>query len=211
MRKLISTSVVAALAGTALAGDITKPPDLGPWWQPLDPDTGTFIYANSFVADETGRVDNLGMWLMQAGNGAGGLIAFEVYASIGGNPAFGPDSQNVLASTGLLDIGGGTANLDFYNAAPISSATLNAGDTYWFGANVIGGGSNVGSYQVGGHTQNSVFQDNGTFWFSNDPNGVIFGGQGLTPEMAFSVNIIPAPSSLALLGLGGLVATRRRR
>ncbi len=213
MRQKCAIVVLAGLAGAAVAGDIVKEPDLGPFWQPLDSDTGTYIYANSFVADETGTVDDLGMWLLALGGaGTGSQIAFEVYGSIGGDPANGPDSTNVLASTGLLDIGGGTNNLDFYNAAPNFSAVLNAGETYWFGANVIGGGQNVGPYQVGGHTQNSGgIVDNGTFWFSNDPTGVNFDGRGFTPEMAFSVSIVPAPASLALLGMGGLVATRRRR
>lgn len=212
MKNVIALGVLASVAGSALAGDIVKGPDIGPFWQPLDSDTGTYIYANSFVADETGVVDDLGTWLLALGGaGTGSQIAFEVYDSIGGNPANGPDSTNVLASTGLINIGGGTGTLDFYNAAPNFSAVLNSGQTYWFGANVIGGGQNVEPYQVGGHTQNSVYNDNGTFWFSNDPTGVFFDGQNFTPEMAFSVSIVPAPAGLALLGMGGLLAARRRR
>lgn len=211
MKNAIAIGFVVSVAGSAMAGDIVKGPDIGPFWQPLNANSGTYIYANSFVADETGVVDELGGWLLAlSGAGTGPDIAFEVYGSIGGNPANGPDSTNVLVSTGLVDIGGGTGTLDLYTAAPNFSAVLNAGDTYWFGFNVIGGGGS-GSYQTGGHTQNSVFNDNGTFWFSNDPTGVFFDGQGLTPEIAFSVSIVPAPASLALLGMGGLVAARRRR
>ena len=82
---------------------------------------------------------------------------------------------------------------------------------YWFAATVVGE-SGPGFYQVGGHTQNSQYNDNGTFWYSNDPSGQSFDGQNLTPEMAFHVGTaVPAPASLALAGLGGLVATRRRR
>jgi hypothetical protein len=215
MNKLIgfvSVAAIALSAGTATAGLIEKPPDLGPFWHPLGPD-GTYIYADSFVADETGPVDLLGTWLrLDNGNpGVGGMIAFEVYPSIDGNPALGPDTTNVIVSTGLIDIGGGTVDLTLYTAAPDFSGILNAGETYWFGANAIGGGEGADPYQVGAHTQNSVYNDNGTFWYSNDPNGVDFDGQGLTPEMAFSVNIVPAPGAIALLGLAGLCGTRRRR
>jgi uncharacterized protein (TIGR03382 family) len=55
-----------------------------------------------------------------------------------------------------------------------------------------GGGSigSAGTFRVGDHFDGSVFS-----------------------EMRFegSVNVIPAPGAMALLGLGGLVATRRRR
>jgi hypothetical protein len=42
-----------------------------------------------------------------------------------------------------------------------------------------------GSYQAGGHTQNSVYNDDGTFWYSNDPAGVKLCPSKLTPEMTF--------------------------
>ncbi len=204
-----AAAAVMMTAGTAMAGLIEKPPDQGAFWNPLGPD-GSYIYADSFVADETGIVDQLGYWMQSnAGAGAGSEVAFEVYGSIGGNAALGPDSTNVIASTGLVDWGGGTDTLDFYSAAPAFSGVLTAGETYWFGANAIGGSG--GSYIVGGHTQNSVYNDNGTFWFSNDPTGVDFDGQNNTPEMSFSVNIVPAPAAIAMFGIVGLVGTRRRR
>lgn len=210
-RTLTALSVIALAGGTALAGDIVKPPNVGANWQPLDPDTGTYIYANLFVADESGPVDELGTWLLaQGGAGTGAMVAFEVYGSVGGDATNGPDSTNVIASTGLLDIGGGTDTLDFYSAAAAFSGNLTAGEIYWFGANVIGGGP-ADPYEMGQHEQNSIYDDNGTFWFSNDPTGVNFDGQNFTPEIAFSVSIVPAPGAVALLGLGGIAAIRRRR
>ncbi len=212
MKKAVLCIALGTISNAALAGTITKDPDLGGFYIGLDPDSGSFVYANSFVADTTGVVSNLGTWLLALdGAGTGGQIAFEIYSSVGGDAINGPDSTNVIASTGLMDIGGGTASLDFYDAAPVFSSVLTEGETYWFGASVVGAPGNVGVYRVGGHTQNSVYNDNGTFWFSNDSTGVFFDGQGLTPEMAFSVSIVPAPASLALLGLGGMCATRRRR
>jgi hypothetical protein len=66
------------------------------------------------------------------------------------------------------------------------------------------GEAGTGQYQVGGHTQNSQHQDNCTFWYSNDPNGVFFDGQNLTPEMAFTLTIddVPVPVELMQFTVG---------
>ena len=75
---------------------------------------------------------------------------------------------------------------------------------------------------MGGHTQNSVYPDNGTFWYSNDPPGIVFDGQNQTPEMAFEVTLeqfaavnipISGPWGIALLiamvALAGALLIRR--
>ncbi len=51
-----------------------------------------------------------------------------------------------------------------------------------------------------------TFYDDG----APDPAGGVYGGLAVSLGSA-SVNIVPAPSAMALLGLGGLVAGRRRR
>ena len=205
-----AAAAVLMTAGTAKAGLIVKPPDQGAFWQPLGPNS-SYAYGNSFVADESGPVDNLGLWLLsQGGVGAGSDLSFEVWGSIGGNVLLGPDSGNVIVATGLTNFGGGTDTLDLYKFDVGGGGNLVAGQSYWFVASAVGANVNQGNYTVGAHTQNSVYQDNGTFWFSNDPNGNDWGGNA-TPEMAFSVNIVPAPAAIAMLGLAGLVGTRRRR
>ena len=149
-----------------------------------------------------GIVTDLGMWLTDEvlgnpGNG-GADIRFEVYGSIGGNPANGPDTTNVFATTGSLT-GLGIGPLAFYTSGTLGGGTpVVAGNTYWFGGNVVGE-VGPGSFQTGGHTQNSVYADNGTFWYSNDAAGLAFDGQALTPEMAFSVTVVPEPSTLVLV------------
>ena len=166
---------------------LQKDPDQGAFWNPLGPD-GSYVYANTFVPCNDGQVSELGTWLLSVnGAGAGPDIRFEVWGALDGDPANGPDASHVIASTGSLDIGG-TDTLDFYSAPTVYSGTLSSGETYFFVATCVGEAGAPNDYQVGGHTQNSGgIIDNGTFWYSNDPLGIAFDGQGLTPEMAFKV------------------------
>lgn len=205
MTKKFAILALALGSGSAALADITKPPDLGNYWNPLDPNFGTYVYADSFIANGNVTISDLGTWLDDLGTG-GSTMRFEVWGDTGG---FGPDPSNVISTTGSVSPSTGTGLT--YNQYPASAGNLVNGQKYWFAATVVGEAGN-GFWQVGGHTQNSVYNDNGTFWYSNDPSGTFFDGQNLTPEMAFSViTRIPAPGSAVLLGLGGLMAARRRR
>ena len=205
-----------ALAGlvtvpAAAATLIDKPPDYGPWWHPLgNSPSDTRIYASDFLAPEDDTVvDALGTWLLAySGVTPYSVIDFEIWGTDPGTG--GPDFDNVIAWTDTMQTDDTTLRL--YTMDVIGGpAVLNPGDRYWFVANCYDQGSpDYGSYQVGGHTQNSVYQDNGTFWYSNYPEDGYFDGQGLTPQMAFQVSLIPAPAALALLGLAGLARRRRR-
>lgn len=204
MRRTYAVVASALAAGAAVVcADITKTPDLGNYWNPIGANgTSTWVYADSFVADASGVTD-LGTWLDSLGTGGSGL-RFEVWGDTGGN---GPDPFNVIASTGSVNIGD-TSGLQYFEYP--ASGAISTGSMYWFVITAVGE-TGPGFYQTGGHTQNSQYQDNGTFWYANDPNGIVFDGRGLTPEMAFHVGTIPAPAGLALLGLAGLVAKPRRR
>lgn len=205
-------AAIAALlaAGSAGAATITKTPDLGNYWHELVPSTsspssGSYVYTDSFIAPVSGTVSDLGTWLL---NGSASLV-FEILADSAGKPNGG----SILAQTATLSYFNST--LTYEHAAPVSSASLVAGQRYWFAASTIGlGGS--GGYTVGGHTQNSAgITDDGTFWFSNDGAGLAFTGPN-TPEMAFSVTVgapLPEPSTGAIMAavLPGLFLVRRRQ
>jgi hypothetical protein len=180
---------------------------------------GTYVYADSFLAPSNGLPTVLGTWLSDQGNPVTFPVRFEIWSATGGG---GPDPTSVLATTGSIGPFTTAGSLNFFSA-PVTGTfgTLSSGTRYFFVITAVGE-SGGGQYQVGGHTQNSVYQDNGTFWYSNDPAGVNFDGQNLTPEMAFSVtigtgqNVHAAPAlsfpSLAITaGMLWLFAIRRLR
>ena len=219
MKKVIMTCVLATIVSVSChsatagliqgAGLIEKGPDVGPYWFPLG-SNGTYVYANSFVMPENAAVTDLGFWA----TGGSPNLRLQVYGSIGGDPANGPDSTGVLATTDVIP-GVSYASMTLIEAAVLGGGTpLAAGQTYWFGATTVGLGG-TGYYQVFGHTQNSVYSDNGTFWYSNAPDGIYFDGRNNIPEMAFRVTYgepIPAPRAILLGGIGaGLVGWLRRR
>jgi hypothetical protein len=192
------------VAGSA-AADIIKPPDIGPWWNPLDGGSGTYVYTSDFVAEGPDlQVERLGTWLESFGGTQS--LRFEVW----GDNGMSPDPTDVLSTTGSISPAV-TNTLEYYEFNA-SGTTLVDGQRYWFVATVVGEGGGA-AYRVGGHTQNSVYNDNGTFWYSNDVNGINFDGQALTPQMAFAVitGPVPAPAALALLGMAGAMSARRRR
>ncbi|MBE0640176.1 MAG: hypothetical protein IH598_16805 [Bacteroidales bacterium] len=174
---------------------LTKAPDLGPWWQLINNIGGTYVYSNSFISPGDGKPIDLGMWLMVGYLGTPlPSIRFEIWGDNGG----APDPTNVLATTGSL-APAATGTLAFFSSPVLPGASiLTNGSKYWFCATVVGEPFAIGGYQTGGHTQNSVYNDNGTFWFSNDPAGIFFDGQNYTPEMAFQVTIDSIPPSVPL-------------
>ena len=185
-------ALVLVVTTSALAfGDtlISKPPDLGLYWQPLG-NTGsgnTPVYADGFYAPGgDDQVSALGTWLSKMSEGGSTVLRFEVWGT--SDATGGPDCNNVIAATDEFtsEVVGELALVTM----PVTSGggPLVEGVLYWFvatGAN-LGSPSNV-PYQTGGHTQNSVYNDNATFWFSNADDGCNFDGQNFTPEMAFEV------------------------
>ena len=195
LRKIGLVAAIVLLAGSVHAQTVfTKSPDLGPFWNPLNPVSGTWVYADCFIAPAGTDVwpHVLGTWLLLQ-NPTPPTIRFEIWGDTGGS---GPNAANVLATTG--SIAPNPTGLELISAPVLAGAqSLTPGTMYWFAATVVGE-SGTGSYQVGGHTQNSQQQDNCTFWYSNDPTGVVFDGQNLTPEMAFTLTLddVPVPVEL---------------
>lgn len=119
-------------------------------------------------------------------------------AGLGTSGAF----MNMMSGTGTAATANGASvgTINIFNSALLGSDN-NANPYEIFTFEVVAGATGVLSYSAGG--VNTVFPDDGIFSL----------GQEFAATVASdSVNIVvPAPGAAALLGLGGLVAARRRR
>jgi len=180
-------------------------------WNPLS-GTGTYVYAGSFVASDAALVNVLGIYIA---NEDTMLDPSQFQLQLWGDLGNAPDPFNVLATTGILTQPSNILALITGNLlAPVN---IVAGTRYWIAATTVGL-SGTDEYGVGSHIQNSVYNDNGTFWYSNDAAGINFDGQALTPELSIYAegDVVggeaPEPATWAMMamGLGGLAAWRKR-
>ena len=203
--------LISLVSGAAAVTIVDKVPDLGPQWEPLDGTPyGGYVYANSFVfGGSSGTLmKSVGIYMFNAGGATGSPFRFEVYA----DNANAPDPNTVLGLTNYMQVA--NTSLDLVTRPLLSPINLVNGTRYWIAASTVGQASQGSHYMVGGHTQNSIYVDNGTFWFSNDPAGLVFDGQAQTPEISiYASTAIPEVSTFALFGLGtlGLMVWRRRK
>ncbi len=171
-------------------------------WSPIG-NGGSYVYADCFVAP--GGADNivssLGSWLSPKGKPIS-TVRFEIW---GDNS--GPDCGAVIAATAPFSTNQEGLNL---HTRPVISGggPLTPGQRYWFVITAVNLGDPKNSpYAVGGHIQNSVYQDNCTFWYSNAPEGCEFDGVKATPEIAFNVQLTPGATSVESTSWGMIKST----
>ena len=183
---------------------ISKRPDFGPFWQPIG-NSGTYVYADCFIAPAgpNNMVSTLGSWLQPLG-APNSIVRFEIWGD--GN---GPNCGAVLAATASFSTN--QAGLNLHTHPVVSGGgPLTAGVRYWFVITAVNQGNpTLQPYQTGGHTQNSVYQDNCTFWYSNAPDGCAMDGQSLTPEMAFEALLTPGATAVEPVSWGRIKSTYR--
>lgn len=203
-RFTISAVTALALGTVAQAWVLDKTPDLGDFWYPLGLEPDTTIYVNSFVfngASTDVTLNKLGIHL-RAPDGRGDELRYFLLKDAGNAP-----SATILSS-GIGTVATSSPDL-FLLKQDMEQIELTPGARYWVAAQAQ---DNSGLYyQVGGHTQNSVQSDDGTFWYSNYNDFGDYDGQGLTPEMAIYVETVPEPATLAAMGLGFAFLARRKR
>lgn len=109
---------------------------------------------------------------------------------------------NLLAGTGTpaTSNGASVATLNFFNAALLGTDD-NANPLQIFTFDVVAGATGSLSYNANG--VNTMFPDGGIFTLGEE-----FAGSTVSDSVSI---VVPAPGAVAVLGLGGLVAMRRRR
>lgn len=144
-----------------------------------------------------------------------GVLGFDDYTST----QVGSVSLSSFRFVGGVDAAGGTLIFEFFNTA---------GDTLIDAFSVALPQAGVFTYSIGfvdpvivngaGILQISTDATSSGQWFLSDGGPTVgsedstFGGaNGGALAHNFELNAVPAPGSVALLGLGGLVATGRRR
>jgi hypothetical protein len=157
-------------------------------------------------------------------SGVGTAVAFDAQAffvNVSGQYVFEADYRNsaggsfdgyALVYSGAFDSSSALANLiagddDFGGAfSVLPGATTGAqGSRIALGEASNFGGAGTGLNLTAGVQYFAVITGFSNFGFGTYTAG-IGGGQG-----PVNLGLVPAPSAMALLGLGGLVATRRRR
>ncbi len=170
---------------------------------------GTLAYANKFTiapGGETITHINL-VWGADAANVP---HTFAIWQSSGLLTSMGLASTPVTAPGGSA---GSTASID------IPDATFSVGDIVYVGFVAEGGptsyfGAWDNSAPHGGASYIWGTGSLGAFTAANIGAAAVtgeIGSFGLAGDWTIRANAVPAPGGLALLGLGGLVAARRRR
>lgn len=136
-------------------------------------------------------------------------VEFYTSTAAAGANLVGNAGHQVVAPAGVTITTGYTSSLG--NSALVSipvNIALPAG-TYWVGIIPVmnfGTGGDPGQIGVSGSTLGDVAAAQ-----ANPGAGFGFTTQATQDNFAYRVSMVPAPGSLALLGLGGLAAARRRR
>lgn len=214
MKKFSALIVIVATAGTAAASPVLG--DYSTYTQ-ISADQLTAVTLDQGVQGVTNTVYSN----MDAGSGyqafpvGNGVLGFDDYTST----VAGSVALETLRFVGGVDAVDGTLNFEFFNSAGdtfidgFSVSFAQAGNFIWT-INLLGTVNVDGA----GVLQISTDATSNGQWFLSDAGPTVgsedntFGGaNGGALAHNFELNTIPAPGAMALLGLGGVVAGRRRR
>ena len=218
---MTKTAIVTIIAAAGMASaDVTM--------ESVSDRSGYQIF--NATATEIGTQSRGGVGPTQYDNvaaGPGGYVAFPPSAT---NPIGTADYQSVATNNilmdefmfvGGVDVDGGTVFFDFFDAA---GAFVDG-----FGVSLASAGNFIYTITTGGTVEAAaggfvqMTVDDGGFsvpnaqWFLSDGAPAVGdalledAGGGNNFNFAIIGNEVPAPGAVALLGLGGMVAARRRR
>ena len=218
MRALTGMVAVAVLglggvANAELVVDQIAHADLGYW---SDGQAGQFYnqrIGDDFTLGSATTVTDIS-WVGHSENWFSGDLAnvlmfhIEIFEDNGfgapGASVYSTDVSVGVTNAVALDINGGTTSTNFRHTASVGALNLDAGNYFLsIGAKNSDPDGDGWAWNTASGTHNSmaIWQDGyGSSWAD-------FAGT----DMAFSINAVPAPGALALLGAAGLLGSRRRR
>lgn len=214
MMKITATLTVVAIAGSAFASPVLG--DYSTYTQ-ISSDNLTAVSleqgTQGVVSSVYSNMDaGTGFAAFPSGNGA---LGFDDYTST----SVGSISMESIRFVGGVDAVDGVLNFEFLDASgtnlisAFSVAFSQAGNFIW--TITLGG---TFSADATGILQMSTDATSNGQWFLSDASPTVgsedntFGGaNGGLLSHRFEINVIPAPGALALMGMGSLVAARRRR
>lgn len=197
----LAVAVAASVSASAMAQSITT----------LPPNNGSGgVFLELTPTSSPLQVDSFQTYFSSV---AGTPVTVEVYTRPGAYAGFTASNVGWTLHQTVIGTSAGAAVLS--TAIPVNPILIALGGptSVYFHAITAGGGIR---YQGTGTTSTGTFSNADVTLFSNTSRtgAVPFAGTQFIPR-AFSgtinYSIVPAPASLALLGLGGLVAARRRR
>ncbi|MDX2119352.1 MAG: PEP-CTERM sorting domain-containing protein [Planctomycetota bacterium] len=198
---------LCALAGAAQAVTLTA----------YSIETGAMVWSSDTAVQFGPRADTVVYSHMNgpyAAFAAANYLGFDDYATAIAAPTI---SLNSLRFVGGVTAANTTVSFNFYNSA--GTVLLNSfTSTFATAGNFIWSITNLGGFNVGSSGVLELQCETGKTgqWFLSTSATTVggdsrtFGDTTTTNQHSFEL-AIPAPGSLALLGLGGLVAGRRRR
>jgi hypothetical protein len=155
-------------------------------------------------------------WGAGGGTGVVPNMPFNIYVWANNGPGTNPTGSNstlLFSASALID----GSNIDNNTFQSVAVPNIAVGASFFVGMSIAHA---AGVYPIGVDLSDPILL--GTSWGAGgdsfDPNNVNFAGGGSLDLAAVGfgnvmirANAIPAPGAAALLGLAGLVATRRRR
>lgn len=173
----------------------------------------TLTYTTTAVTPANAGTFNQGLHTFEAA----GLSDTEVYLYDASFNLIGQnDNRSATDVRGLVSFNFTTNGTYYIAIGKLDSATNNAGNTTSGSPFFEGGGSSSRAVLL---DSPDIVAGRDTFPSSNDYGIKVDGGTSVLPGATvqalelgwFSITVIPAPGSAAMLGLGGLLAMRRRR
>lgn len=203
MKRVLAGLAAVVLAGPAAADII----DVGPFGNNISSvggASGSDIYAQAFTATSDNIFILGGMYLSGGGNDAP-AVRMDLWGTDGqGNP----DENNIL-------IAGPTYQQNFPDLTLVTVAgnvALVEGQRYFLVLNGMIDQTSSGAYGSTWSSPDDPYAGGWATW-SNDlaaswsnPDGASWG-----TDWGFYVETVPGPGAIALFGIAGLLATRRRR